>query len=87
VESSVLALPAQGGVTLSVEAALAEPLIPGAETSEAVIRLNDRAGMDFLARAPSGHELILDTDPVAMSGASIRRRRCWWRGPPARGWM
>lgn len=49
----------------SVEAALAEPLIAEADTREAVIRLNDLAGMDFLARAPSGHELILDTNPGA----------------------
>lgn len=54
-----------GRVAPSLDAALAEPLIPGAETSEAVIRLNDLAGMDFLARAPSGHELVLDTDPGA----------------------
>jgi putative redox protein len=58
-------LPPQGGVMPSVEAALAEPLIAEADTREAVIRLNDLAGMDFLARAPSGHELILDTNPGA----------------------
>jgi putative redox protein len=49
----------------SVDAALAEPLIAEADTREAVIRLDDLAGMDFLARAPSGHELILDTNPGA----------------------
>jgi putative redox protein len=49
----------------SVQAALAEPLIAGADIQEAVIRLEDLAGMDFLAHAPSGHELILDADPGA----------------------
>jgi putative redox protein len=55
-------LPPPGRESPSVQAALAEPLIAGAGTSEAVIRLADLEGMDFLARAPSGHELILDTD-------------------------
>lgn len=55
----------EGRVASSLDAALAEPLIPGMETSEAVIYLNDLEGMDFLACAPSGHELILDTDPAA----------------------
>src|SRR5690242_2537458 len=60
-----VALVPEGRIVPSLDAALAEPLIPGVETSEAVIRLNDLAGMDFLARAPSGHELVLDTDPGA----------------------
>lgn len=55
------ALPGTGRVVSSVEEALAEPLIVGTETSEAVLRLVDLGGMDFLARTPSGHELILDT--------------------------
>jgi putative redox protein len=59
------ALMPEGRVVPSLDVALAEPLIPGRETDEAVIRLNDLGGMDFLARAPSGHELILDTDPAA----------------------
>ncbi len=58
-----MGLPPHGRVLPSVDAALAEPLIAAADTREAVIRLDDLTGMDFLARAPSGHELILDTDP------------------------
>jgi putative redox protein len=54
-----------GHLVPSVDAALAEPLIAAAETREAVIRLADMTGMDFVARAPSGHELIVDTDPGA----------------------
>ncbi len=60
-----IGLPPPGRVVPSVQAALAEPLIAGAATREAVIRLDDLAGMDFLARAPSGYELILDTDAGA----------------------
>src|SRR5215203_6179731 len=55
----------QGHVAASLDEALTEPLITASHTSEAVIRLNDRAGMDFLARAPSGHELVIDTDTGA----------------------
>lgn len=54
-----------GRVVASLEEALAEPLLASGQTSEAVIRLNDLVGMDFTARAPSGHELILDTGPDA----------------------
>jgi putative redox protein len=56
-------LPPHGRVMPSVDAALAEPLIAAADTREAVIRSGDLTGMDFRARAPSGHERILDTDP------------------------
>jgi putative redox protein len=55
----------EGFVVPSLEVALQEPLLPTPNAGEAVIVLNDLAGMDFTARAPSGHELILDTDAGA----------------------
>ena len=54
-----------GRLAASLAEALAEPLMAGPDVAEAVINLRDLAGMDFLARAPSGHELIMDTDPGA----------------------
>ncbi|HMA37679.1 MAG TPA: OsmC family protein [Chloroflexia bacterium] len=51
----------QGRAAESLEDALGEPLLPGAASGEVVIRLSDPAGMAFLAQAPSGHTLVLDT--------------------------
>jgi putative redox protein len=63
------ALP-QGRLATSLAEALAEPLMAGPDVAEAVINLRDLAGMDFAGRAPSGHELIMDTDPGA-GGADL----------------
>ncbi len=54
-----------GRMAASLDEALTEPLLDGPGLGEAVIRLNDLAGMDFAAVAPSGHEIVLDTDPGA----------------------
>ena len=61
-QAAAPALP-PGRLAVSLAEALAEPLMAGPDVAEAVIKLRDLAGMDFLARAPSGHELIMDTDP------------------------
>ena len=76
-------LPQPGHIVPSVDAALAEPLIADPDTREAVIRLDDLTGLDFLARAPSGHELILDTDPG--SGQPWGAARRGMTGRPSAG--
>jgi putative redox protein len=63
------ALP-EGRLAASLAEALSEPLLTGPDVAEAVVNLRDLAGMDFLARAPSGHELVMDTDPGA-GGADL----------------
>jgi putative redox protein len=53
--------PLPQGRVASLDDALDEPLLDGPNVGEAVIRLQDLAGMDFRAVPPSGHELVLDT--------------------------
>ena len=55
--------PAPRGHATSLDEALHEVLIPGPHVGEASIQLSDLAGMKFLANAPSGHTLVMDTDP------------------------
>jgi putative redox protein len=55
--------PPQGGPAASLAAALAEPLLHGPHVGEAVVNLQDPGGMAFMARLPSGHEVVIDTDP------------------------
>jgi hypothetical protein len=80
--------PPTGQVVPSGQAALAEPLIARADTHEAVIRLDDLAGMDFLARVPSRHELILDTDAgTGGPGRGIQPKEILLVALAEPGWM
>jgi putative redox protein len=56
------------GHATTLDEALHEVLIPGPHVGEANIQLSELAGMKFLANAPSGHTLVMDTD-VSHGGA------------------
>lgn len=55
--------PEEEYLRLTLDSALAEPLLAGPNVGEAVLALTDPQGMAFRARAGTGYELVIDTSP------------------------